>query len=99
MTTIISGDIKEVEKQKYKERLWDPRWRALREQILKRDGHACRCCGKREKLQVHHRQYHRDRQTGEWKKPWDYKKIYLVTVCEACHQEGHRLYPVPIKDI
>ncbi|RZS97151.1 hypothetical protein BC751_2748 [Cecembia calidifontis] len=99
MTTSSITSAKTQEIEKYRQRLWDPQWLALRKKILKRDGFACRCCGKEEGLHVHHRQYHRDKKTGEWKKPWDYEEIYLITVCDKCHKEGHRLYPVPIKDI
>jgi 5-methylcytosine-specific restriction endonuclease McrA len=30
------------------------RWRALRVQVLRRDGHKCRECGSRGRLEVHH---------------------------------------------
>jgi 5-methylcytosine-specific restriction endonuclease McrA len=84
---------------KYRERLLDPRWISVREKILERDDYTCRCCGSSERLQVHHRQYHRDKSTLDWKKPWEYEPILLITVCESCHQEGHRMFPIPIKDI
>lgn len=88
-----------LQKEKYMEKLLDPQWRQLRLLILERDGHQCRLCGSRRELLVHHRQYHRKAQTGEWSKPWEYHPILLVTLCGSCHSEGHRIFPIPIKDI
>lgn len=85
--------------EKYREGLQDSRWRKKRDQVLERDGHQCRSCGKRESLHVHHRQYHRERASGEWKQPWEYELRLLVTLCDTCHSEGHRQYPIPIKEV
>lgn len=87
------------QKDRYKEGLWDSRWRKLRERILERDRHRCRSCGNRDVLHVHHRQYHREKGSGEWKRPWEYDPYLLVTLCDTCHREGHRQYSIPIKDI
>jgi 5-methylcytosine-specific restriction endonuclease McrA len=80
----------------YKEQLYDPRWRLLREKVLQRDGHRCRSCGSGGGLQVHHRQYHVQATSGAWKKPWEYEQRLLVSLCERCHQAGHRQYQVPV---
>ncbi|MGM0947162.1 MAG: HNH endonuclease [Bacteroidota bacterium] len=85
-----------IDAKAYREQLWDPRWRTLREQVLQRDGMRCRSCGASQGLQVHHRQYHIDHLTGNWKKPWEYEMKLLVSLCETCHRSGHRYYQVPI---
>jgi 5-methylcytosine-specific restriction endonuclease McrA len=83
----------------YQQGLEDPRWKRLRLNIIDRDGHQCRICGQRTELQVHHRQYHKDQATGEWSKPWEYHPLFLITVCNSCHQNGHNQFPIPIKEI
>lgn len=85
--------------EKYKEGLLDPRWKKLRTVVLERDGFSCRCCGNSSDLHVHHRQYHRDKMTGEWRKPWEYDKKYLVTLCDTCHREGHKQYTIPVMEV
>lgn len=79
----------------YKELLETPEWEARRKQILHRDSHRCRNCGNGSALQVHHRQYHADR-NGNLVYPWNYADRYLVTLCEACHKRGHKLYRIPV---
>src|SRR4051812_49179658 len=59
------------------------RWKALREQVLKRDGWACRHCETTEDLQVHHRRYVRNRAI------WDYPLEALITFCSRCHERSH----------
>ena len=78
----------------YSEQLKDPRWKAMREVVLQRDGHTCRCCGSTSNLQVHHRQYH-TRPNGRWIAPWEYVQHLLITFCEPCHKAGHKAYTVP----
>ncbi|WP_114749618.1 HNH endonuclease [Pleomorphovibrio marinus] len=96
MTTLTMAK----EAKKYSEGLEDIRWKQLRKRVLERDGHRCRCCGKSEGiLQVHHRQYHRCKTSGEWRKPWEYHPVFLVTLCEGCHYRGHQQFSIPIKDI
>lgn len=80
---------------KYTEMLLRPEWKQKRQEILARDGSACRNCGTREKLQVHHRQYHRCQRTGHKLAPWCYDQRLLVTLCDSCHQQGHSMYRVP----
>ena len=72
-----------------------PRWRIKRELILKRDQGKCRNCGSREKLQVHHRQYHYDSKTGFHEDIWEYKNKHLITLCDKCHEAGHKIYKIP----
>lgn len=86
-------------KNLYQGQLEDPRWKRLRLQIMGRDQHRCRLCGAQSGLQVHHRQYHRKKLTGEWLKPWEYHSHFLITICDSCHHFGHQQYPIPTKEI
>ncbi len=43
-------------------------------------------------MQVHHKVYFRGRL------PWDYDKIYLVTLCDRCHFHYHQKYKVKVYD-
>lgn len=79
----------------YLELLLHPEWRRKREVILNRDGHACRHCGGRSGLEVHHRQYHRCAHTGYKLAPWCYADQYLITLCGTCHKAGHRIHRIP----
>jgi len=69
--------------------LISPKWAALREVALQRDGYACRLCGSPASVQVHHRRYRRT---------WDQTRLDdLTCLCAVCHgiHEG-RLPAVPI---
>ena len=79
--------------------LFDPRWKSKRKEILERDRNKCIHCMTEQKLQVHHRQYHFSKMLNEFMNPWDYDNSLLITLCENCHQKGHRLYQVPVKQI
>jgi 5-methylcytosine-specific restriction endonuclease McrA len=87
------------QKSLYQENLEDPRWKRLKNQIQARDRNCCRVCGEKSGLQVHHRQYHRKKVTGEWLKPWEYHPFLLLTLCSSCHSKGHQEFSIPIKDI
>lgn len=61
-------------------------WRALRQQIFKRDGWRCIICGKlcdEKDLQVHHLYYLKDNM------PWDYPEEALISMCKGCHGKEH----------
>ncbi len=79
----------------YAEMLQHPKWKAKRASVLARDAHQCRNCGTRGNLQVHHRQYHRHKATGYKLAPWCYPDRYLITLCDACHYQGHQQFTVP----
>jgi 5-methylcytosine-specific restriction endonuclease McrA len=89
----------ESNKALYQEGLEDPRWKRLRINVLIRDKQRCKICGAHENLQIHHRQYHRNKLTGEWSHPWEYHPFFLLTVCSSCHSKGHQKFSIPIKDI
>ena len=60
------------------------RFGGLREEILERDGRACRGCGAGNRLHVHHR------------KPGANDRELLITLCAACHARLHRLHAIRI---
>lgn len=62
------------------ELLQDPRWEAVRESVLARDGHSCLTCGSTDRLQVHHGYYEYGLP------PWAYDHESLWTLCEDCHR-------------
>jgi len=79
--------------------LFDKRWKEFRKKILERDQHQCRSCGSKEKLQMHHRQYHYSTKLRKYRKPWEYSKRLVICLCEKCHQKGHQLYKIPTKNV
>jgi 5-methylcytosine-specific restriction endonuclease McrA len=79
----------------YGELLTDIRWRSKSKQIKERDGNKCVNCGDIKMLQVHHRQYHYVLSLRDYKKPWDYPLDVLITLCKACHDEGHKQFKIP----
>jgi 5-methylcytosine-specific restriction endonuclease McrA len=79
--------------------LFDPRWKAKRKEIIVRDLNQCVICKSSNTLQVHHRQYHFLRRLNEFKNPWEYDNNLLITLCETCHNRGHKMFKVPTKYI
>lgn len=77
--------------------LFAKEWIEKRKEILERDNHKCRVCGKTEELQVHHRQYHFSLTLRKFRKPWEYANSLMVTLCKKCHQKGHNKFEVPVK--
>lgn len=55
----------------------------LREQVLRRDGLRCQCCGIKSNLEVHHEEF---RSQGG-----DDSEDNLITLCNGCHAIVHRL--------
>ncbi len=60
----------------------------LRQQVLRRDGWRCQCCGTMANLEVHHREFrsHSGADSEE----------NLITLCTACHTRVHLHYEVVI---
>jgi 5-methylcytosine-specific restriction endonuclease McrA len=89
-----------IDKINYGEKLFDPRWKIKRKQILNRDANKCVICKKDEgHMHVHHKQYHFIKRLQIHVDPWDYEDRLMVTLCESCHSRGHYRYKVPIKYI
>jgi len=63
----------------YKSQLLTKQWKSKRQIILERDNFACRCCGFKLDLQVHHKKYIWGRMA------WEYPNSLLITVCGNCH--------------
>ena len=53
----------------------------LRQQILRRDGWRCQCCGTMSNLEVHHEQFRS--QSG------NDSEENLITLCTCCHGDMH----------
>lgn len=72
---------------KYYEQLKHPNWQKKRLEIFERDNFACRYCGDKEKtLHVHHLFYVKNEINA-----WDYPNELLVTLCEDCHKDEHKI--------
>ena len=83
----------------YNELLKTKQWRLKRLIILQRDRNKCRCCGSTNELQVHHRQYHVSKITGNFLDPWKYQSNHLITLCDKCHTAGHTKFKIPTFNI
>lgn len=78
----------------YSEKLRDPRWQKVRLEIMERDNWACQeCFDTTTTLNVHHLMYEKGVE------PWEYADIYLITLCENCHQKHHSYRPGIEQDI
>ena len=61
-------------------------WQKKRLEIFKRDDFTCQFCGDKEtELNAHHLLYLPNRE------PWAYDDDCLLTICEKCHKEEHRM--------
>jgi 5-methylcytosine-specific restriction endonuclease McrA len=88
-----------TEKDEYSSLLLKPEWHNRRLSVMNRDNNRCRNCGCSNNLQVHHKQYHKNRRSGEFMKPWEYKDNHLITLCKNCHQSGHKDFVIPIFNV
>jgi 5-methylcytosine-specific restriction endonuclease McrA len=66
----------------YKLYLKSPEWESKRQQVLSRDGHQCRGCGRTKGLQVHHLRY--DNLGHE-------PLLDLTVLCADCHKAVHKV--------
>lgn len=74
----------------YEKLLKDPRWKAKRIEILKRDNYRCRKCLEKTKvLHVHHTKYKGN--------PWEISNVHLMTLCPGCHRKEHNKPPKKAK--
>lgn len=85
----------------YAEKLKDPRWKAKREEILRRDNYTCRGCGAKDPDPPEPEEdgyvpedldspepiiLEVHHKWYEWgKDPWDYPGSCLITLCDMCH--------------
>ncbi len=70
-----------LRQRKPRRRLDPDNYRALRKQVLERDGWRCQWCGALRNLQVHHRKFRSS--LG------DDTAENLITLCADCHQAEH----------
>lgn len=74
-------------------------WKNFRKKILIRDNNKCVICASTKELQIHHKQYHFSNISRDFVKPWEYPISLLITICNKCHNIGHKKFKVPIKYI
>lgn len=87
--------IREAAKQlTYAELLNFQQWKDMRELVLSRDLRQCRVCNSPHNLEVHHRQYHKEKHSQLKYLPWEYDLQLLITLCRNCHQKGHEKFIV-----
>lgn len=83
--------LKQRREMPYKDYLQTDYWKTVRGFVLERDGHRCRLCGRvREEgviLHIHHSTY--EHRGDEMNHPDD-----LITLCEDCHKNYHKLRSV-----
>jgi len=73
--------VKRIRPKHLRQRLDPDSYERLREQVLRRDGSRCQCCGTRSNLEVHHKEF---RSQGG-----DDSEQNLITLCVACHSLAH----------
>ena len=64
------------DRQSY-DRIREPDWPALSEEVKERDGYRCRLCNSKTMLQCHHRDHSKDQTDKEHEE--------LTTLCDSCH--------------
>ena len=74
--------MKRVIPKERRQRLDSELYEQLREQVLRRDGWRCQCCGTRSNLEVHHREFRSQGGSDS--------EQNLITLCAGCHSLVHR---------
>lgn len=70
----------------YAEQLKSPKWQKVRLKIMEMDNFCCQMClSTTDQLHVHHIFY------IHGVKIWAYPDEYLITLCEDCHKELHKV--------
>jgi hypothetical protein len=77
----FEGDTQKAAYAKYQKSQF---WKDIREKVLTRDDHRCQCCGDKDKLVVHHREYSYDVMSGE-----NLDRSKIITLCNSCHGKIH----------
>jgi len=76
-----------LRQRKPRQKLDPKRYRALRKQVLERDGWRCQLCGSLTNLQVHHRRFR--------SRLGDDTAENLITLCVDCHRAEHEYHNRP----
>lgn len=71
----------------YRQYLNSGKWRDISENIKYRDGNACRLCGSRKKLEVHH-------MNSRYRFHEEKHPECLITLCADCHMKIHLYWRV-----
>ncbi len=71
----------------YRQYLNSDKWKAIRDNIVYRDGNMCRLCGSQERLEVHH-------MNGKFRFKEEYHPEILITLCADCHERIHLYWHV-----
>jgi 5-methylcytosine-specific restriction endonuclease McrA len=69
--------LRELTAMAYQDYLHTPEWRALRERALEQAEYRCQLCGAKGRLELHHRNYHRNRGRE--------RASDLTVLCRTCH--------------
>ena len=65
----------------------DPQWDEAKRKVKIRDGHQCRICGSKVRLEVHHITYYVNNESIRGKESENLK--WLITVCNTDHKIIH----------
>lgn len=76
----------------YPEQLKHAKWKEKRNEVVEERGSKCERCGSKEFLQVHHKQYLKD------KLAWEYENDMLECLCGGCHMKEHNITKETKKD-
>jgi len=83
---MAGAETAETGRMTYAEQLKHPKWQRKRLTLLDAAGWTCQLCSATEStLHVHHKRYVKGRRA------WEYEDRELMVLCEACHDEQHRL--------
>lgn len=82
----IEIEIRKLKKCSYFTFLRSKYWTYIKKRVLKRDKNACKKCGTKVRLQVHHKTY--IHHFEEHKHLGD-----LITLCRNCHKKEHKIIP------
>ena len=66
----------------------DENWRRVKQVVRVRDGHKCRICGAKIRLEVHHITYTLERESIRGRE-LEYPE-WLITLCHDCHRQVHK---------
>ncbi len=72
--------MKRLRTMPYAEYLQTAHWRKLRDAKRKESGMCCEVCNSTERIEIHHRTYHRGSES----------MADLIAVCHACHETHHK---------
>tara|TARA_Y100000310_G_scaffold184952_1_gene185047 strand:- start:128 stop:520 length:393 start_codon:yes stop_codon:yes gene_type:complete len=75
-------------KDKYREYLASPEWKAKRQDTFYKQGKVCRVCGNKKGLQIHHRRYRHQGKSILGNE----LNANLLVICKRCHMLWHHFH-------